>query len=137
MITDLISDSLTRLWNASKAGKSQTDLIYSKIVFSVFKILEEKKIIKSVEIVKKDEGLEKKDGDFKVVRVVLGYQDNGQPMLKKVERISRPGRRVYFSYHDIKPEIMSFFILSTPMGILTGREAKRKKLGGEVLCKIF
>jgi len=126
MFTDPISDMLTRIRNAYLVGKESLVVDSSKLKTSILKILKENKYIKDF----------KQDG--KVITIVLGYKDS-KPLIERVERVSKPGRRVYVKCEDI-PVVLSgkgVVILSTSKGILTGDEAKKNNLGGEIIAKVY
>ncbi len=126
MFTDPISDMLTRIRNAYLVGKESLVVDSSKLKTSILKILKENKYIKDF----------KQDG--KVITIVLGYKDS-KPLIERVERVSKPGRRVYVKCEDI-PVVLSgkgVVILSTSKGILTGDEAKKNNLGGERIAKVY
>jgi len=144
-MTDTIADSLTRLRNALKIHKSEVFLLYSKLIFSIFKILEDKNLIAKVEIVKSELGKEIVSGEKKQskkinneIKVVLKY-DKGVSPIRYIERVSKPGRRIYFKVKELRPvaDGHGLLIISTPVGLMTDREAREKKLGGEVICKIY
>jgi len=142
-MTDTIADALTRLRNALKIHKSEVFLPYSKLIFSLFKILEDKNLIAKVEIVKSGQKLvsgEKKQSKKinNEIKVVLKY-DKGVSPIRYIERVSKPGRRLYFKVKELRPVLggHGLLIISTPVGLMTDREAREKKLGGEVFCKIY
>jgi len=142
-MTDTIADALTRLRNALKIHKSEVTLPYSKLIFSIFKILEDKNLIAKVEIVKSGQKLvsgEKKQSKKinNEIKVVLKYDKSVLP-IRHIERVSKPGRRLYFKVKELKPVLggRGLFIISTPVGLMTDREAREKKMGGEVICKIY
>ena len=141
-MTDPIADALTRLRNALKIHKSEVTLPYSKLIFSIFKILEDKNLIAKVEIVKSGQklvsGEKKQKKIFNEIKVVLKYDKSVLP-IRHIERVSKPGRRLYFKVKELKPVLggRGLFIISTPVGLMTDREAREKKMGGEVICKIY
>ena len=141
-MTDPIADALTRLRNALKIHKSEVFLPYSKLIFSIFKILEDKNLIAKVEIVKSGQklvsGEKKQKKIFNEIKVVLKYDKSVLP-IRHIERVSKPGRRLYFKVKELKPVLggRGLFIISTPVGLMTDREAREKKMGGEVICKIY
>ena len=141
-MTDPIADALTRLRNALKIHKSEVFLSYSKLIFSLFKILEDKNLIAKVEIVKSGQklvsGEKKQKKIFNEIKVVLKYDKSVLP-IRHIERVSKPGRRLYFKVKELKPVLggRGLFIISTPVGLMTDREAREKKMGGEVICKIY
>lgn len=135
-VTDPISDMLTRLRNALLAGHTVTALPYSKIKENIAKILQDEGFISGFEIV------DGKVTGSKVLRVQLKYvgeRRERRPVITGLERISRPGRRVYTGKQDI-PWVLSgigIAILSTPKGVMTGQRARQLGVGGEILCKVW
>lgn len=129
MITDPISDMLTRIRNASMADKEEVIFPFSKIKFAIAQILKEEGYIQSVK---------KIDNKFAEIKIDLKYINN-QPAIHKIERVSKPGRRLYAKVDNL-PVILNNYgiaIISTPKGLMTNREAKKFKLGGEIICKVY
>ncbi|MCH8049104.1 30S ribosomal protein S8 [Patescibacteria group bacterium] len=131
MMTDPISDMLTRIRNASMVGKRSIELPHSKIKFAIAKILQREGYVGTVERFE--------DGNKLMLRVGLQYNDTDMPAISSVKRISKPGRRVYVKADKI-PQVRSgfgFAIISTPNGLMTNSEARKRRLGGEVICEVF
>jgi len=135
-MTDPIADMLTRIRNGLIVGHSSVAMPASKIKVAIAKILKEEGYISSYEVV---------DGTIpaqKVLRVRLKYVGERRertPVITGLERVSRPGRRVYTGKHEI-PWVLSgmgIAILSTPKGVMTGQRARQLGVGGEVLCKVW
>lgn len=129
MLHDPIADFLTRLRNALSAGMDTVTAPSSKLKFRIAKILEAEGLVESVE--------EATDGSKKTLTLVLKY-DGKRARMRSVKRISKPGLRIYRKANEL-PRVMSdlgFAIISTPAGLMTNKEARRRKLGGEVLCEI-
>ncbi len=135
-VNDPIADMLTRIRNAMMAGHTVTAMPSSKIKADIAKILREEGFIKSYQVV---------DGTLpyqKVLRVrmkYIGEQRQRRPVLTGIERVSRPGRRIYTGKRDI-PWVLSgmgIAILSTPKGVMTGQQARKLGVGGEVICKVW
>jgi len=129
MITDPISDMLTRIRNASMVGKKEVRVPYSNVKFAIAKILKEEGYVASIE--KSEQG----HGE---IRIALKY-DDGSAAIKAIKRVSKPGRRWYSGYADL-PRVLSghgIAIVSTSRGVMTNTEARKRKLGGEVLCEVF
>lgn len=126
---DPIADMLTRIRNAAMAKKKEVLVPYSKIKFEIAKILEKEKYLGSIEV--SEEG-------SKMLKLGLKY-NNSKSVISSIKRISTTGRRIYIKYDDIKPVLNGFglMIVSTSKGLMTGREAKRVKLGGEVICEVY
>lgn len=129
-ITDPISDMLTRIRNAIKAGFLKVDIPSSKIKVSITKILKNEGLIKNFKII----DINKQ----KTLRIYLKYPAQNQSAIFTLKRISKPGRRVYIKATEIRPiyNNIGIWILSTSKGILTNKAAKRLNVGGEVLCEI-
>lgn len=129
--TDPIADFLTRIRNALKVKKKKVEVPYSKMKLAISKILKEKELIQDFKI-------REEDGK-KFIVLTLKYDENGEPLIENLVRVSKPGRRVYMGYRDFKPvrSGFGFRIVSTSRGVMTDIEAKRRKLGGEVICEIY
>ena len=133
---DPISDMLTRIRNAVMAGHTTVALPSSKIKIAIAKILKEEGYIASLEVV------DGKTPAQKVLRLRLKYvgeRRERRPVISGLERVSRPGRRVYTGKKEI-PWVLSGMgvaILSTPKGVMTGQRARQLGVGGEVLCMIW
>ena len=128
---DTIGDFLTRVRNAGMARHEKLDVPASNVRAGIAKILLENGYIRSFKVVRDD-----KQG---VMRVYLKYNDKGKPIITSIDRVSRPGRRVYVKATDI-PAVRNGFgisILSTNRGIVDGDKAKADNLGGELLCNVW
>lgn len=129
MITDPISDMLTRIRNASNVKKGETRIPASKLKLAIAKILAEEGYVSSFEKVGTGHG---------EIRIVLKY-DNGSAAISNITRVSKPGHRKFAGFADL-PRVLSdrgIAIVSTSQGVMTNKEARRRKLGGEVLCEVF
>ena len=135
---DPISDMLTRIRNAAAVKKAEVILPMSKLKYNVAKILEKEGFVTSVEVL--DQPSDKnKTAAFAELRLVLKYQANGRSAITAIDRVSRPGRRVYAG-KDKLPVVVNNFgiaIISTSSGLLTNKEARQQGLGGEVLCSVY
>ena len=127
---DPISDMIIQLKNAGSAGHDRVLVPYSRLKFSIAKVLKKEKFIKDVDT-------ETKKGN-KVLAVDL-FMENRVPKIKGVKRISKPSKRIYKKTADIRAVKSGYgaLILSTSQGVMSGREAKRAKLGGEALFSIW
>ena len=133
MISDPIADFLVRIKNGYLADKKMVIAPYSKVKENLGKILVRQGFIKTIET-----EFSVKNKKFKNLKVGLKYKDK-KPVLTEVKRVSKPGARVYVKKEKI-PRILGGFgtvIISTPQGLMTGQEAKKKELGGEVICKMW
>ena len=131
MVTDPIADMLAQIRNAGMARKESLVLPYSKVRFAVAAVLLKNGYLKS--ITKKGKKI------VKTMELGLVYDEAGKPHVTGTKRISKSSCRVYIGAKDIKPVRHGYghLILSTPKGILTGGEARKMKIGGEVLFKIW
>jgi small subunit ribosomal protein S8 len=129
--TDSISDLLTRLRNGMRAGHDRVDVPASTLKEAVLKVLEEEGYIGSFRRVQ-EEGRP-------VLRVGLKYDGEGEPIVTGLERVSRPGRRVYAKAGAIPSVLggLGVSIVSTSKGIVADRTARQSRLGGEVLCNVW
>jgi len=136
MVADPIADMLTRIRNAVLAGHPMVAMPNSKIKTAIAKILKEEGFVTGFEVV------DGKTPAQKVLRIRLKYvgeRRDRRPVITQLERISRPGRRVYAGKQDI-PWVLSGMgvaILSTPKGVMTGSRARQLGVGGEVICKVW
>ncbi len=132
-MNDPISDILTRLRNAQAVGHPTVTIPFSKLKFELVKILDEKDLIKNH--LKQGKGIEQ------TIKITLLYNDkkNTDPKIKQLKRISKPGKREYIKAKDIKfiRGREGINIISTSRGLMTGKEAASKNLGGEMLCQIL
>jgi small subunit ribosomal protein S8 len=131
MMTDPIADMLTRIRNANMAKLEKVDIPASKMKIELTKILKEKGFIKSFKVLR-----DRKQG---IIRVSMKYLDGNEKVITGLQRISKPGRRVYVDKTDI-PKVMGGFgiaILSTSTGILTDEVCRRNGVGGEVICNVW
>ena len=130
MHTDPIADYLTRIRNALHARHKRVDIPASNLKREMTKILLDQKYITRYS--------ELKDGPQGTIRIFLKYQENGS-VLKGLTRVSKPGRRVYTDYENL-PRVLDGLgtaIISTPKGLMTDKEAKKQRVGGEVLCYLW
>ncbi len=128
-MTDPIADFLTRLRNAALAKHWLIEVPASKLKASIAALLVKEGFLDSVEPAA--------DGK-KMINIKLAQRPDGQPAVSQVRRVSSPGRRVYVDRHHL-PRVMNDYgiaILSTSQGLMTNREARKRKLGGEIICEI-
>ena len=132
-MTDPIADMLTRIRNAVLARHQRVDVPASTFKVEIAKILEREGYIQGYKIVDDSENLNK------LIRLALKYGPRGENVISGLERVSRPGRRVYFGRNDV-PKVMGGLgtsILTTSRGVMTGQDAVKAGVGGEVLCNIW
>ncbi len=129
--TDPIADMLTRLRNSTTAHQDRVDIPGSKIKRSIADVLKREGYVRDYAWID--------DGRQGVIRVYLKYGPSREPVLNGLKRISKPGLRVYAKKEDV-PRVLGglgIAILSTPLGIVTDREARAKGVGGEVICYVW
>jgi small subunit ribosomal protein S8 len=131
MISDPIADLLTRIRNGIMVRQKQIVVPSSKVKVAVARILKEEGFIRDYEVTR--------DVVQPQLRILLKYDRDRHPVITDLQRISKPGRRVYVKRNEV-PWVLSglgIAVLSTPQGIMTGQRARRLGLGGEVLCYVW
>jgi small subunit ribosomal protein S8 len=131
-MTDPIADMLTRIRNAVSSRHARVDMPASRLKAEIARILQDEGYIHGFRIVEEA-------GARPVIRVFLKYGPHGERVISGIERISRPGRRVYFGRDDV-PHVLGGLgtsILTTSRGVMSGREAVKAGVGGEVLCNVW
>lgn len=130
-MTDPIADLLTRIRNGIQAHHERVELPSSKLKVEIAKILKSEGFISNYKVV---------DGEIQsTLRIYLKYSEDGEPVIHGIERVSRPGRRVYRNKQEI-PRVLGglgLAIVSTSRGVLSGSDAARTGVGGEVLCQVW
>src|SRR5213076_2846876 len=129
-LTDPVADFLTRIRNAHNAHHQKFDVPASKLKLEIARILKEEGYIANFKATE-EEGR-------KVIRVYLKYGANNEPTMSQLARVSRPGCRVYVGRNEI-PRVLGGLginILTTPKGVMTGRQARKQGVGGELLCEV-
>jgi small subunit ribosomal protein S8 len=135
-MTDPIADMLTRLRNAVSAKHTRVDIPASRLKADIARILQDEGYIQGFKLLD-DENAQAVP--VKTLRVFLKYGPKGEKIITGIERISRPGRRVYFGRDDV-PDVLAGLgtsILTTSRGVMTGRAAVKAGVGGEVLCNVW
>jgi small subunit ribosomal protein S8 len=130
-ISDPIADMLTRIRNATMAHHDTVLVSSSKMKLAIAKILKEEGFVKDFEVVR--------GKPQKAIKILLRYQDRNQSVLTGLERISKPGLRIYVQKQEI-PRVyggLGVAILSTPKGVMTGNKAWKEGIGGELLCYVW
>jgi small subunit ribosomal protein S8 len=130
-VSDPIGDMLTRIRNGSRAHKNEVVLPMSKLKVRIAEVLKSEGFVKDVH--------QHQNGPQGEMTIVLKYDRDGSPAFSEVRRISKPGLRRYVGYQDLQKVLggLGASILSTPKGILVDREARKQKLGGELICSIW
>ena len=135
-MTDPIADMLARIRNAVTAKHTRVDMPASRIKADIARILQDEGYIQGFKVLDETNG---QSGLGRVLRVFLKYGPRGERLITGVQRISRPGRRVYFGRDDV-PEVLAGLgtsILTTSRGVMTGKAAVKAGVGGEVLCNVW
>jgi small subunit ribosomal protein S8 len=130
-ITDPIADMLTRVRNALAARHPKVDVPASRLKAEIARILKEEGYIANFKVAD-EEGK-------KTIKIYLKYSPGNEPVISRLQRVSRPGRRVYVGQKEIPRVLggMGINILTTPRGVMTGRHAYRQGVGGEILCEVW
>ena len=130
-MTDPISDLLTRIRNAVHRRHDVVDAPASRLKLEIVKILSAEGFIRKHEVIQ--------DGPHKAIRIYLKYVGRSQPVIRGLQRISKPGRRVYVG-SDKVPQVrggLGVAVISTSKGLMTGQASRKNKMGGEVLCSVW
>ncbi len=130
MMTDPISDMLIRIKNAQAVKHLTVDVPYSRIKYQIALILEREGFVEKVE--------KKFRRNKRIIKIFLKYE-NQEPKIVDIKRVSKPGRRVYLPYKKIRAPKGGYgiAIISTSQGLITDKEARKRKLGGEILCEVW
>jgi small subunit ribosomal protein S8 len=129
-VTDPIADMLTRIRNAIMARHDSVLVPTSRMKLAITRILKNEGFITDYEVIR--------DKPQRVIKIQLKYDENNQSILSGLERVSKPGLRVYVQRKEI-PRVyggIGIAIISTPKGVMTGQHARRRGLGGELLCYV-
>ena len=134
-MTDPIADMLARLRNATIARHTRVDMPSSRLKVEIARILESEGYVQGYKVIEPKPG----ESVQATLRVLLKYGPRGERLITGIERVSRPGRRVYFGRADVPPVLagLGTSILTTSRGVMTGRAAVKAGVGGEVLCNIW
>ena len=130
-MTDSIADMLTRIRNAQKSKLMSISMPCSKIKCAILDVLQKEGYIKKYLVIK--------NGNISHIEVDLKYSINGNPAIREINRVSKPGKRIYSPIDKLKGYYnnMGIYILSTSKGVLSDRDAHSQKIGGEIICKVF
>ena len=138
-MTDPISDMLSRIRNAVGAKQARVDMPASKLKAEIARILQDEGYIQGYRLVEEPAPAGKGPTSRQLIRLFLKYGPHGERVISGIERISRPGRRVYLGVDDV-PVVLGGLgtnILTTSRGVMTGRAARKAGVGGEVLCNVW
>jgi small subunit ribosomal protein S8 len=130
-LTDPVADFLTRIRNAQGARHQKLDVPASKLKAEIARILKEEGYIANYKAAEED--------GRRVLRVYLKYGPNNESVIRDLKRVSKPGCRVYIGRDEIKRVQggLGISIMTTPKGVMTGRQARRENVGGEILCEVW
>lgn len=130
-LTDPVADLLTRIRNAVRSHHAKLDVPSSKLKLEIVRILREEGFVDDFKVNQED--------GHPTLKVQLKYGPNDQPVISNLRRVSQPGCRVYVGRHEIRPVLggLGISILSTPRGVMTGRDARKQGVGGELLCEVW
>lgn len=130
-LTDPIANYLTLIRNATLAKHQKVDIPSSKLLVEISRILKDEGYISNFKVTE--------EGSRTILKIYLKYGPKGEKVISGLQRISRPGCRVYTSVREIPMVLggLGISILSTPQGILTGAQARKANVGGEVLCNVW
>ena len=131
VLTDTIADMLTTIRNGLLVQKEKVQTPFSKVKSNVLKVLTEEGYIKGYKIINETKAIKK-------IEIILSYI-NGHPSIKKISKVSKPGRKVYTKIKKLPSYYNGYgvTIVSTSKGIMTDKKARRSNLGGEILCQVF
>ncbi len=131
MMTDPIADMLTRIRNAVRVERPHVDMPFSKVKSGLADVLKREGYIW--------DWSEVEATPAKHLRIELKYGPNGERVIQRIRRVSKPGRRIYSKARDLRPVLdgLGISILSTSRGVVSDREARQRNLGGEVLCEVW
>ncbi|OGP70927.1 MAG: 30S ribosomal protein S8 [Deltaproteobacteria bacterium RBG_13_58_19] len=130
-MTDPLADMLTRIRNAGQAGFDKVDIPASRLKISLARIFKDEGFIKNYKVIK--------DNRQGILRIYLKFDEHQKLLIQGLRRVSRPGRRVYTGHEEL-PKVqggLGIAVISTSKGVITDRQARKLKLGGEVLCEIW
>jgi len=148
MMTDSISDMLTRIRNANRIERPAVDIPASSLKTHIAQVLKDEGFILDYQVGEMKPGADGQrafqpspdaKGSKAILRIFLKYGAEGERVIRKIDRGSRPGRRLYLGSKDLKPVLdgLGIAILSTSRGVMSDRQARVKRLGGELLCTVW
>lgn len=131
-VSDPVADMLTKIRNAVRADHEKVDIVPSKLKLEVIKILKNEGYIKNFKKMNNNDGKS-------FIRIFLKYDDSQKPIIHGLEKISTPGRRIYSGYRRM-PRVLNghgILIVSTSTGVITGKKASERQVGGELICSVW
>ncbi len=135
-VSDPIADALTKIRNAYRAGHTQVVLNHSRLLENIVKILTEESYMNNYQVLEKDQ---EQKINYRRISVNLRYTNTGEPVVKGIQKMSKPGRRVYVKADNL-PSVYNntgCAIISTSLGVMADRDARIKRVGGEYICKVW
>lgn len=147
MMTDSIADMLTRIRNANRIESPAVDMPSTKVKVTIAQVLKDEGFIDNFQVgklVKAEDGrttfqTEVDAKDMKILRIYMKYGPDGERVIRRIQRVSKPGLRLYCGYKDLKPVLqgMGISVISTSRGVMSDRKARAERLGGELLCYVW
>jgi len=148
MMTDSVADMLTRIRNANRIESPAVDMPPTKVRVTIAQVLKDEGFIIDYQVGKMaaaEGGRTAFQADTeasdrkKVLRIFMKYGPNGERVIRRIQRVSKPGRRLYCSYKELKPVLqgMGISVVSTSRGVMSDRKARAERLGGELLCHVW
>ncbi|MCF7845352.1 MAG: 30S ribosomal protein S8 [Candidatus Pacebacteria bacterium] len=131
MYTDPLADMLNRIRTAQAVRKEAVNVPFSSVKYETARCLQKAGFVEKV--------LKGKRVKKPLFRIVLGYQEDGRPKINEIKRVSSPGQRIYQKSSEIKKikNGLGLSVISTPKGVMTSEDARKNKLGGEVICEVW
>ena len=140
-MNDPVADLLTRIRNALKADQQEVLIPSSRINREIARLLKQEGYIEdfAVERMHRQAGSRPSRAEFETIRVTLKYTQDRDSVISGLQRLSKPGRRLYCSYKDLRPVLagMGISVVSTSRGVMSDRKARAERLGGELLCYVW
>jgi len=130
-VSDPVADMLTKIRNASRAGFDRVDIIPSKLKLEIIKVMKNEGYVKNFKKIQQD--------GKNYIRLFLKYDETEKPIIRGIEKISTPGKRIYSGYKEM-PRVRNGYgtiVVSTSSGVTTGKKAAEKRIGGELICSIW
>jgi len=148
MMTDPIADMLTRIRNANRIERAAVDIPATNLKKSIAQVLKDEGFILDYQVGQLTEGAQgakefqteaEAKGNKAILRIFLKYGPEGEKVIRRMDRASRPGRRLYRRHQQLQPVLdgLGIAIVSTSRGVMSDRQARAQKLGGELLCTIW
>lgn len=148
MMTDSIADMLTRIRNANRIESPAVDMPSTKVKVTIAQVLKDEGFVLDFQVGKMADGPDGRSSfttevdekePKKILRIYLKYGPDGERVIRRIERVSKPGRRLYLGYKDLRPVLqgMGISVVSTSRGVMSDRKARAERLGGELLCHVW